>query len=599
MTIEGDLRPPMPINEPVWGYEPGSPERADLKKKLDRMASEVVEIPIIIGGKDYTTGDTADVVMPHDHSHVLARYHKATDEHIQMAVDSCMEAWKEWSSWPWQDRAAVLLKAADLLAGDWRQVLNASTMLGQSKTCYQAEIDAACEIIDFWRFNVEYARDLYSNQPISSPGVWNMTDYRPLEGFVYAISPFNFTSIGGNLPTAPALMGNVAIWKPARTSLFSSYYLMRLLQEAGLPAGVINFLPGNSGQITDRLVASPHLAGIHFTGSTEIFQLLWKKVAENLENYRSYPRIVGETGGKDFIVAHPSSDPDAGATAMVRGAFEYQGQKCSAASRAYVPESLWPRVKETLGAQIAEIKMGDPRDFENFVCAVIDASAYRDITGYIEHAKSAAGAEILFGGGYSDEKGYFIEPTVILASDPKFKTMCEEIFGPVLTVHVYPDAQWSETLDLVDSTSPYALTGAVFSRDRSATREAMATLRGAAGNFYINDKPTGAVVGQQPFGGARASGTNDKAGSFLNLVRWVSPRSIKETFVPPTDFKYPYMQTGVGDSMEDLGQKLGEQMGEIREHLGVLGGSLREKFGSVVEKAKTEAEADGEDAPEA
>ena len=599
MTIEGDLRPPMPINEPVWGYEPGSPERADLKKKLDRMASEVVEIPIIIGGKDYTTGDTADVVMPHDHSHVLARYHKATDEHIQMAVDSCMEAWKEWSSWPWQDRAAVLLKAADLLAGDWRQVLNASTMLGQSKTCYQAEIDAACEIIDFWRFNVEYARDLYSNQPISSPGVWNMTDYRPLEGFVYAISPFNFTSIGGNLPTAPALMGNVAIWKPARTSLFSSYYLMRLLQEAGLPAGVINFLPGNSGQITDRLVASPHLAGIHFTGSTEIFQLLWKKVAENLENYRSYPRIVGETGGKDFIVAHPSSDPDAVATAMVRGAFEYQGQKCSAASRAYVPESLWPRVKETLGAQLAEIKMGDPRDFENFVCAVIDGSAYRDITGYIEVAKSSPDAEILFGGGYSDEKGYFIEPTVILASDPKFKTMCEEIFGPVLTVHVYPDAQWSETLDVVDSTSPYALTGAVFSRDRSATREAMATLRGAAGNFYINDKPTGAVVGQQPFGGARASGTNDKAGSFLNLVRWVSPRSIKETFVPPTDFKYPYMQTGVGDSMEDLGQKLGEQMGEIREHLGVLGGSLREKFGSVVEKAKTEAEADGEDAPEA
>ena len=590
MTIEGDLRPPMPINEPVWGYEPGSPERADLKKKLDRMASEVVEIPIIIGGKDYTTGDTADVVMPHDHSHVLARYHKATDEHIQMAIDSCMEAWKEWSSWPWQDRAAVLLKAADLLAGDWRQVLNASTMLGQSKTCYQAEIDAACEIIDFWRFNVEYARDLYSNQPISSPGVWNMTDYRPLEGFVYAISPFNFTSIGGNLPTAPALMGNVAIWKPARTSLFSSYYLMRLLQEAGLPAGVINFLPGNSGQITDRLVASPHLAGIHFTGSTEIFQLLWKKVAENLENYRSYPRIVGETGGKDFIVAHPSSDPDAVATAMVRGAFEYQGQKCSAASRAYVPESLWPRVKETLGAQLAEIKMGDPRDFENFVCAVIDASAYRDITGYIEHAKSAAGAEILFGGGYSDEKGYFIEPTVILASDPKFKTMCEEIFGPVLTVHVYPDAQWSETLDLVDSTSPYALTGAVFSRDRSATREAMATLRGAAGNFYINDKPTGAVVGQQPFGGARASGTNDKAGSFLNLVRWVSPRSIKETFVPPTDFKYPFMKTGVGDSMEDLGHKLGEQMGEIREHLGVLGGSLRERFGSVVEKAKAEGE---------
>ncbi|MCL7958839.1 MAG: L-glutamate gamma-semialdehyde dehydrogenase, partial [marine benthic group bacterium] len=448
--------------------------------------------------------------------------------------------------------------------------------------------------------NVQYARDLYSNQPISSPGVWNMTDYRSLEGFVYAISPFNFTSIGGNLPTAPALMGNVAIWKPARTSLFSSYYLMRLLQEAGLPPGVINFLPGNSGQITDKLVASPHLAGIHFTGSTEIFQLLWKKVAENLENYRSYPRIVGETGGKDFIVAHASSDPDAVATAMVRGAFEYQGQKCSAASRAYVPESLWPRVKEVVGSQLAEMTMGDPRDFENFVCAVIDGSAYGDITGYIEHAKSAPGAEILFGGGYSDEKGYFIEPTVVLASDPRFKTMCEEIFGPVLTVHVYPDDQWSETLDLVDSTSPYALTGAVFSRDRAKTREAMATLRGAAGNFYINDKPTGAVVGQQPFGGARASGINDKAGSFLNLVRWVSPRSIKETFVPPTDFKYPFMKTGMGDSMEDLSQKLGEQMGEIREHLGVLGGSLREKFGSVVEKAKAdEAAADGEDAPEA
>jgi len=597
MTIEGDLRPPVPINEPVLKYEPGSPERADLRKKLDRMASEVIEIPIIIGGQDYTTGDTGDVVMPHDHAHVLAHFHKATDDHIQMAIDSCMEAWKEWSSWPWQDRAAVFLKAADLLAGDWRQILNASTMLGQSKTCYQAEIDSACEIIDFWRFNVHYARELQSNQPISVPGEWNMTDYRPLEGFVYAISPFNFTSIGANLPTAPALMGNVSIWKPARTSLFSSYYLMRLLQEAGLPAGVINFLPGNSGRITDRLVASPHLAGIHFTGSTEIFQLLWKKVAENLENYRSYPRIVGETGGKDFIVAHPSADADAVATAMVRGAFEYQGQKCSAASRAYVPESLWPRVKDTLGRQLGEIRMGDPRDFENFVCAVIDASAFKDITGYIEHAKTSPDAEILFGGGYSDEEGYFIEPTLILARDPKFKTMCEEIFGPVLTVHVYPDADWSKTLDLVDSTSPYALTGAVFSRDRAATREAMATLRGAAGNFYVNDKPTGAVVGQQPFGGARASGTNDKAGSFLNLVRWVSPRSIKETFVPPTDFRYPYMKAGVGDSMEELGHKLGEQMGEIREHLGVLGGTLRERFGSVVEKAREDTDGDREVGP--
>jgi len=594
LTIEGDLRPPFPVNEPILEYEPGSPERAELKKTMDRMATEVVEIPIIIGGEDHTTGDTGEVVMPHEHSHVLARYQKASDVHIRMAVDSCMEAWREWSNWPWQDRAAVLLKAADLLAGRWRQILNASTMLGQSKTCYQAEIDSACEIIDFWRFNVHYARELYANQPISSPGDWNMTDYRPLEGFVYAISPFNFTSIGANLPTAPALMGNVAIWKPARTSLLSSYYLMRLLQEAGLPPGVINFLPGNSGQITDTLLASPHLAGIHFTGSTGTFHLLWKKVAENLENYRSYPRIVGETGGKDFIVAHPSADADAVTTAMVRGAFEYQGQKCSAASRAYIPESLWPRVKEELGAQLEEVRMGDPRDFENFVCAVIDRAAFKDITGYIEYAKSEPGAEILYGGGYSDEKGYFIEPTVIHATDPKFRTMCEEIFGPVLTVYVYPDEEWSDTLKLVDSTSPYALTGAVFSRDRRATREAMAALRGAAGNFYINDKPTGAVVGQQPFGGARASGTNDKAGSFLNLVRWVSARSIKETFDPPVDFKYPYMKTGVGDSMEELGHRLGEQMGEIREHLGVLGGTLRDRFGSVVEKARPET-ADGDE----
>ncbi len=597
MTIEGDLRPPAPVNEPERGYEPGSAERAELKQKLDAMASEVVEIPIIIGGEDYTTGDTGDVVMPHDHGHVLAHYHKAADDHIQMAIDSCMEASKEWSNWPWQDRAAVLLKAAELLAGDWRQVLNASTMLGQSKTCHQAEIDSACEIVDFWRFNVHYARELYSTQPLSSPGVWNMTDYRPLEGFVYAISPFNFTSIGANLPTAPALMGNVSIWKPARTSLFSSYYLMRLLQEAGMPPGVINFLPGNSAQITEKLIASPHLAGIHFTGSTDVFQLLWKTVADNLEHYRSYPRIVGETGGKDFIVAHESADVDAVVTAMVRGAFEYQGQKCSAASRAYIPDSMWPEAKEKLGAQLSDVRMGDPRDFENFFCAVIDKAAYRDITGYIEHAKASADAEILFGGGYSDEKGYFIEPTVILANDPAYKTMCEEIFGPVLTIHVYPAGRWSETLDLVDATSPYALTGAVFSRERGATREAMSTLRGAAGNFYINDKPTGAVVGQQPFGGARASGTNDKAGSFLNLVRWVSPRSIKETFVPATDFRYPFLKAGMGDTVEEIGHKLGEQMGEIREHLGVLGGTLREKFGSVVEKAKAEATAGAESAP--
>ena len=594
MTMEGDLRPPAPVNEPVWEYEPGSPERADLKNKLDQMASEVVEIPIIIGGKDYTTGDMGEVVMPHDHAHVLARYHKASDEHIQMAVDSCMEAWKEWSNWPLQDRAAVFLKAADLLAGDWRQVLNASTMLGQSKTCYQAEIDAACEIIDFWRFNVHYARQLYTNQPISSPGIWNMTDYRPLEGFVYAISPFNFTSIGGNLPTAPALMGNVAIWKPARTSLYSSYFLMRLLQEAGLPEGVINFLPGNSAEISDHLIKSPHLAGIHFTGSTAVFQSLWKHVAENLENYRSYPRIVGETGGKDFIVAHESADPDALVTAMVRGAFEYQGQKCSAASRAYVPESMWPEVKQKLGEELATVKMGDPRDFENFVCAVIDGSAYRDITSFIDHAKDSPDAEILFGGNYSDEKGFFIEPTVILAKDPKYKTMCEEIFGPVLTIHVYDGAKWEETLKLVDGTSPYALTGAVLANNRGAARQAMASLRHAAGNFYINDKPTGAVVGQQPFGGARASGTNDKAGSYLNLIRWISPRSVKETFVPAIDYRYPFMKPGkteaAADALEDIGEKLGGQIEELKSHLGALGGSLKDRLEGAVEKARTEAE---------
>ncbi|MCL7979041.1 MAG: L-glutamate gamma-semialdehyde dehydrogenase, partial [marine benthic group bacterium] len=437
ITVEGDLSPPLPINEPVLPYEAGSPERAELKNTLEMMASEVIDIPVIVGGEDVLTGDTADVVMPHDHGHVLARYHKAKPEHIQAAIDTGHEAWHEWSNWPWQDRAAVLLKAADLLAGPWRATLNASTMLGQSKTVHQAEIDAACEIIDFWRFNVHYARELYSQQPISSPGMWNYMDYRPLEGFIYAISPFNFTSIGANLPTAPALMGNVAIWKPARTSLYSSYFLMRLLQEAGLPAGVINFLPGNSSQITEHLIKSPHLAGIHFTGSTGVFQSLWKQVADNLENYRSYPRIVGETGGKDFIVAHQSADVDALVTAMIRGAFEYQGQKCSAASRAYVPQSLWPEVKENLGAELATVKMGDPRDFENFFCAVIDGSAYADIKGYIDDAKGSSDAEILFGGECSDEKGYFIEPTVILAKDPKYLTMCEEIFGPVLTVHVY------------------------------------------------------------------------------------------------------------------------------------------------------------------
>jgi 1-pyrroline-5-carboxylate dehydrogenase len=593
ITVEGDLRPPLPVNEPVYEYGPGSPERAVLKETLEMMASEVIDIPIIVGGEDILTGDTEDVVMPHDHGHVLARYHKAKPEHIQAAIDTGHEAWHEWSNWPWQDRAAVFLRAAELLAGPWRATLNAATMLGQSKTVHQAEIDSACEIVDFWRFNVHYARELYSKQPLATSAEWNYTDYRPLEGFIYAISPFNFTSIAANLPTAPALMGNVAIWKPARTSLYSSYYLMRLFQEAGLPDGVINFLPGNSSQITKHLIASPYLAGIHFTGSTAVFQMLWKQVAENLESYKGYPRIVGETGGKDFILAHPSADVDALVTAMVRGAFEYQGQKCSAASRAYVPAEIWPEVKEKLGAELATVKMGDPRDFENFFCAVIDGAAFKDITGYIDHAKSSDDAEILFGGGYSDETGYFIEPTVILAKDPKYKTMCEEIFGPVLTIHVYDGAGWGETLKLVDDTSPYALTGAVFANDRGAVREAMAALRHAAGNFYVNDKPTGAVVGQQPFGGARASGTNDKAGSYLNLIRWISPRSVKETFVPPVDYRYPFMSAGraeeAAQAIEELSEKLGVQMGELKEHLGALGGSLKHRLESAVQRARSEA----------
>jgi 1-pyrroline-5-carboxylate dehydrogenase len=543
ISVEGNLISPAPINEPVLEYAPGSREREDIKARLDQMASEPADIPVIVGGEMIRTGDTGTVVMPHDHGHVLATYHKAGQEELERALESSRQAWREWSHWPWQDRAAVFLRAADLLAGPWRSVINGATMLGQSKTVHQAEIDAACELIDFWRFNVRFAQNLQRDQPISSPGVWNQMDYRPLEGFVYAISPFNFTSIGGNLPTAPAIMGNVAIWKPARTALLASYYLMELLMEAGLPPGVINFVPGDAREVSRVLVASPDLAGIHFTGSTPTFQLLWKTVAENLDTYRTYPRLVGETGGKDFILAHPSSDPRPLAVAMVRGAFEYQGQKCSAASRAYVPDSLWDETRDHMLDMLAEIKMGDPRDFGNFMAAVIDKPAFDTITEYIDHARESKSAEIIFGGEYSDETGYFIQPTVILAEDPTFRTMCEEIFGPVLTVHVYPDDQWTETLRLVEETSPYALTGAVFSNDRGAVREALRELRYAAGNFYVNDKPTGAVVGQQPFGGARASGTNDKAGSPLNLIRWVSPRVVKETFEPPTDYRYPFLSS--------------------------------------------------------
>jgi len=478
-------------------------------------------------------------VMPFEHGHVLADWHVAEPKHIKQAISAALEARKEWSAWPWEDRAAVLLKAAELLATHDRATLNAATMLGQAKTVFQSEIDAACELIDFWRFNVAYARELYQEQPQNSHGVWNHLEYRPLEGFVYAVSPFNFTAIGGNLSTAPVLMGGVSIWKPASSAMLSAHYVMRVLMEAGLPPGVINFLPGSAGMITDTLLASPELAGIHFTGSTEVFQSMWKTVGENIARYRSYPRLVGETGGKDFIVAHPSADAEALAVAIVRGGFEYQGQKCSAASRVYIPQSMWKEVKDRAVAMMKEIKMGDPRDFRNFVSAVIDKKAFDKIGEYVTDAKR--NAKIVHGGSVDGKKGYFISPTLVETKDPAYRLLCEEIFGPVVTAYVYPDKKWAQTLKTIDKTSPYALTGSVFANDRQAIREAASALRNAAGNFYINDKPTGAVVGQQPFGGARASGTNDKAGSKLNLIRWVNTRTIKETFAPPRDHKYPFM----------------------------------------------------------
>ena len=532
---------PRPVNEPVLGYAPGSAERAALKAALERMAGETAEIPVVIGGSEIRTGDLHPVVSPHDHRRVLAQAHHANAKTIAAAIAASKAAWREWSEMRFEDRAAVFLKAADLLAGPWRATINAATMLGQSKTAFQAEIDSACELIDFWRYNVAFAEQLMREQPTSSPLAWNRLEHRPLEGFVYAITPFNFTAIGGNLPTAPAILGNVALWKPAQTALLSNYYLMKLLQEAGLPPGVINFVPGDPVAISNAALADPGLAGIHFTGSTAVFQSLWRTVGQNLAGYVSYPRIVGETGGKDFVIAHPSADVDALAVALVRGAFEYQGQKCSAASRAYVPASLWPRVKDRMLAMIADIRMGDVRDFRNFMGAVIDQRAWTRLTTYLGQARKDAGVTVLAGGNASNETGYFVEPTLLQVEDPHYRTMCDELFGPVLTLYVYPDARWTETLALVDGTSPYALTGAVFAQDRRALAEADRALRHAAGNFYVNDKPTGAVVGQQPFGGARASGTNDKAGSILNLVRWVSPRTIKENFVPPKDYRYPFM----------------------------------------------------------
>ena len=533
---------PYPINEPIYDYNPGSSEKAELKNTLDDMLSKEIEIPMVIGGEDVKSGNLADCRCPHDHKHLLGQYHKGDEKYVHQAIEAALEARKQWAETPWEARAAIFLKAAELLAGPYRQLLNASTMLGQSKNVFQAEIDAACEIVDFLRFNVYYMQQLYGQQVTSEGSIWNQLEYRPLEGFVFAVTPFNFTSIAANLPTAPALMGNVVVWKPASSSVYSAYYIMEWLKEAGMPAGVINMVPGPGSAIGDPAMNHPRLAGVHFTGSTATFQGMWKTVGGNIEKYKSYPRIVGETGGKNFLFVHSSADTKAVATAAIRGAFEYQGQKCSAASRMYVPESLWPSIKEFLLAMIKEIKMGDVTDFTNFMNAVIDKNSFRDITEYIDYAKNASDAEILHGGEYDDSKGYFIQPTIIQTKTPKFKTMEEEIFGPVLTVYVYPDNQYEQTLQLCDETSPYALTGAIFSQDRYAVIQASKILRNTAGNFYINDKPTGAVVGQQPFGGARASGTNDKAGSIFNLIRWVSTRTIKENFVPPKDFKYPFMQ---------------------------------------------------------
>lgn len=538
-AFDGSRRVPPAVNEPVRSYAPNSPERASLKRRLAQMESEQVEIPIVIGGRRIHTGDTGTVTMPCDHKHVLATFHKATPALVEEAIASCAAAAKEWGNWRWEDRAAVFLRAAELLTTTWRDTLNAATMLGQAKTVHQAEIDAACELIDFWRFNVQFAQELYGEQPIADHSMWNQLDYRPLEGFVYAVTPFNFTAIGGNLPGAPALMGNTVLWKPGATAMLSAWYILQILEEAGLPPGVINFVPGDPAEISKVALAHRDLAGVHFTGSTAVFNSMWETIGKNMNHYKSYPRIVGETGGKDFIVAHASADPQALAVGMVRGAFEYQGQKCSAASRAYVPKSLWPAVREKCVAMLAEIKQGDVRDFRNFVAAVIDQKAFNRIKGYLDDAKK--NATVVAGGGCDDSKGWFVEPTIIETADPNYRLLCEEIFGPVLTVHVYDDAKWLETLAIVDSTSPYALTGAVFARDRSAVRDASNVLRQAAGNFYINDKPTGAVVGQQPFGGARASGTNDKAGSKLNLMRWVSARTIKETFASPLDWKYPFL----------------------------------------------------------
>ena len=539
----GIFRTRLPANEPVLSYAPGTRERQALKDEVRRLGSRTIEIPLVIGGKQVRTGRTGEARCPHDHVHLLARFEKAGAKEVNAAIDAAATAWESWSRMDWHDRAAIFLKAADLLAGPYRMTLNAATMLGQSKTCHQAEIDSACELIDFWRFNVRYMQQIYEDQPESSPGMWNRLEYRPLEGFVFAITPFNFTSIAGNLPTAPALMGNTVLWKPASSAVYSAHYILEILEQAGLPPGVINFVPGSGGEVGDPVLDSAAFAGVHFTGSTDVFHGIWRKIGDNIAKYANYPRLVGETGGKDFVFAHPSAEPKALCAALVRGAFEYQGQKCSAASRAYIPKSLWKRVKDELLSQVAEIKMGDPTHFENFMGAVIDKGAFETISTYLAHAKRSSDATILAGGKAVGDEGWFIEPTVVETTNPSYKLMCEEIFGPVLTLYVYADRELDQALDACDRGSPYALTGAIFATDRLAIQRMTERLRHAAGNFYINDKPTGAVVGQQPFGGSRASGTNDKAGSALNLSRWVTPRTIKETFVPPRHFAYPFLAT--------------------------------------------------------
>ena len=538
---KGFFQVPTAINEPVKSYAPGTPEREEVLAAYKKLYNSKIDVPLYINGQEIKTGDTGTMAPPHDHKHILGTYHKAEKKHVQTAIDTALEARKKWADMSWEHRAAIFLKAAELIQGPYRAKIYAATMLAQSKNIFQAEIDSACELIDFLRFNVEFMAQIYEDQPYSTSAAWNRLEYRPLEGFIYAITPFNFTAIAGNLPASAALMGNVVVWKPSDSQIYSAKVIVDVFREAGVPDGVINVVYGDPVMITDTILASPDFSGVHFTGSTHVFKDIWAKIGSNIHNYKTYPRIVGETGGKDFIIAHPSSNAKQVATAISRGAFEFQGQKCSAASRAYIPKSLWADVEKFVKADLKSFKMGSPEDMSNFITAVIHEGSFDKLAKYIDQAKEDKDAQIIAGGGYDKSKGYFIEPTVILTENPKYTTMCTELFGPVITIYVYEDEKWLETLELVDSTSEYALTGAVFSRDRYAAEEATKVLQNAAGNFYINDKPTGAVVGQQPFGGARASGTNDKAGSYLNLLRWVSPRTIKETFVSPEDYRYPFL----------------------------------------------------------